>query len=84
LTSMGFSLHYHGLVSRTDQIPKGLPQGATMSRTLYGIFSSDPPELSDCEMAVFADNTAIFCNRKSRMNVKIKLRESLITNSQQT
>jgi hypothetical protein len=33
-----------------------------MSPTLYGIFTSDPPELNDCEMAVFADDTAIFCS----------------------
>jgi hypothetical protein len=65
LTGRDFSLHYHGLVSRTHQIPAGLPQGATMSPTLYGIFTSDPPALNGCEMAVFADDTAIFCTNSS-------------------
>jgi hypothetical protein len=50
LTGRDFSLHFHGLVSRTHQIPAGLPQGATMSPTLYGIF---------------ADDTAIFCTNSS-------------------
>jgi hypothetical protein len=65
LTSGDFSLHYHGLVSRTHQIPSDLPQGATMSPTLNGIFTSDPPELIGCEMAVFADDMVIFCTSSS-------------------
>jgi hypothetical protein len=52
LTGRDFSLYYHGLVSQTHQIPAGLSQWATMSPTLYGILTSDPPELNDCEMAV--------------------------------
>jgi hypothetical protein len=65
LTGRDFSLHYHGLVSGTHQIPTSFSQGATMSRTLYRIFTSDPPALNDCEIAVFADDTAIFCTLSS-------------------
>jgi hypothetical protein len=65
LIGRDFILHYHGLVSRTHLVPAGLPQGATMSRTLYGIFTSDSPELNGCEMAVSADDTTIFCTNSS-------------------
>lgn len=60
LSDRTFCVNYHGIDSVIYQIPAGLPQGATMSPTLYGIFTSDPPELLDCEIAAFADDTAIF------------------------
>jgi hypothetical protein len=61
LTDRTFSVHYHGLESAVHQIPVGLPQGSTLSSTPhYGVFTCDPPELSNCDLAVFADDTAIY------------------------
>jgi hypothetical protein len=59
LTDRTFSVHYRGLESAVHQIPAGLPQGATLSPTLYGIFTCDLPELPNCDLTVFADDTAI-------------------------
>jgi hypothetical protein len=60
LTDRTFCVHYRGLESAIHQIPAGLPQGATLSPTLYGVFTCDPPELPNCDLAVFADDTAIY------------------------
>jgi hypothetical protein len=37
-----------------------VPQGAILSPTLYNIFTSDIPTTEECELATFADDTAIF------------------------
>jgi hypothetical protein len=48
-------------LSDTYNIPYGVPQGAILSPTLYNIFTSDAPAAEDgCEMATFADDTAVF------------------------
>jgi hypothetical protein len=60
LTDRTFSVHYRSLESAVHQISAGLPQGATLSPTFYGVFTCDPPELPNCDLAVFADDTAIY------------------------
>jgi hypothetical protein len=39
-------------------------QGAILSPTLYNIFPSDIPNAGECELATFADDTAIFISGK--------------------
>jgi hypothetical protein len=41
-------------------VPSGVPQGAILSATLFNIFTSDFPTLTDVQLAVFADDSAIF------------------------
>jgi hypothetical protein len=41
-------------------IPYGVPQGAALSPTLYNFFTSDAPTVNGCELATFADDTALF------------------------
>jgi hypothetical protein len=60
LTDRTFSVHYRGFESAVHQIPAGLPQGATLSPTLYGVFTCDLPELPNCDLVVFADDTAFY------------------------
>jgi hypothetical protein len=38
----------------------GVPQGAVLSSTLYNFFTSDAPMVDGCELATFADDTALF------------------------
>jgi hypothetical protein len=58
LTDRTFSVHDRGLESAVHQIPAGLPQSVTLSPTLYGVFTCDPPELPKCDLAVFATSTS--------------------------
>jgi hypothetical protein len=50
--------------SSSCNIPYGVPQGAILSPTLYKIFTSDIPNAGECELATFADDTAIFVSGK--------------------
>jgi hypothetical protein len=58
LTDRTFSVHYRGLESAIHQIPSGLPPGETLSLTLYSVFTCDPPNFPNCDLTVFADDTA--------------------------
>jgi hypothetical protein len=50
--------------SSVCNIPYGVPQGAVLSPTLYNFFTSDAPTVEGCELATFADDTAIFVSSK--------------------
>jgi hypothetical protein len=41
-------------------VPSGVPQGAVLSPTLFNIFTSDFPTLTDVQLALSADDLALF------------------------
>jgi hypothetical protein len=47
--------------SESRSIPSGVPQGAVLSPTIYNFFTHDFPTLQDAKIALFADDTAIYC-----------------------
>jgi Reverse transcriptase (RNA-dependent DNA polymerase)/Endonuclease-reverse transcriptase len=63
--------------SSSCNIPYGVPQGAILSPTLYNIFTSDIPNAGECELATFADDTAIFVSDKLPEVVCGKLQSQL-------
>jgi hypothetical protein len=77
LTDRTFSVHYRGLESAVHQIPAGLSQGTTLSPTLYGVFTCDPPELPNCDLAVFADATAIYTSH-SDVSIVVKCLQNAV------
>lgn len=46
--------------STTHNILAGVPQGSSLSPVLYNLFTSDFPKSNIAELALFADDTAIF------------------------
>lgn len=46
--------------SRSHNIQFGVPQGAVLSPTLYNVFTHDIPQLTNCKVSLFADDTAFF------------------------
>jgi Reverse transcriptase (RNA-dependent DNA polymerase)/Endonuclease-reverse transcriptase len=48
--------------SSTFDIPAGVPQGSLLSPHLFNIFINDIPLDEDVELAIFADDTALFCH----------------------
>lgn len=51
--------------SKQYSIPAGVPQGSVLSPILFNIFTSDLKISPKCELALFADDTAIYCSGKS-------------------
>jgi endonuclease/exonuclease/phosphatase family metal-dependent hydrolase len=50
-----------GKKSATFNIPAGVPQGSILSPHLFNVFINDIPLPSKCQLAIYADDTAIFC-----------------------
>jgi hypothetical protein len=60
LTDRTFYVTVAGERSAECGVPSGVPQGAILSLTLFNIFTSDFPSLTDVQLAFFADDSALF------------------------
>lgn len=58
--------------SQTFHIPAGVPQGSLLSPHLFNIFINDIPSNGDCQLAMYADDTALFCQKKWKNLKSIK------------
>lgn len=62
LTNRSFEVYINNSNSTSKSIPAGVPQGSCLSPTLYNIYTSDVPALDNCEIAMYADDTAVLCS----------------------
>jgi hypothetical protein len=60
LTDQTFYVTVAGERSAECGVPSGVPQGAVLSPTLFNRFSSDFSTLTDVQLALFADDSALF------------------------
>ncbi len=51
-----------GKISNTYNVPAGVPQGSLLSPHLFTVFINDIPTPKDCELALYADDTAVLCD----------------------
>ena len=65
LSNRQFHVKVLGKNSITKELKYGVAQGAVLSPTLYNLFTADIPQhLNNVEIALFADDTAIFCSSR--------------------
>lgn len=57
-----FLVYLAGVTSNTHSIVAGLPQGSCLSPVLYNIFTADLPISNTVNIALFADDTALYCS----------------------
>jgi hypothetical protein len=60
LNGLSFHVCINKTNSATHPILYGVSQGAILSSNLYNFFTADSPQSNECEIAIFADDTAIF------------------------
>jgi hypothetical protein len=60
LTGRSFSVQLNDAFSTPKNTSADLPQGAVLSTTLFDIYISDMPHPSKTQLAVYADDTALF------------------------
>jgi retron-type reverse transcriptase len=72
LTDRHAFVEVNGKRSPTFSIPAGVPQGSLLSPLLFNIFINDVPKPKNCQLAVYADDTALFCDApwKNAKNLK--------------
>jgi hypothetical protein len=77
LNDRTFQVSFGNSKSSVCNIPYGVPQGAVLSPTLYNFFTSDDPTVDGCELATFADDTALFVSSSDPTAVCDGLQEQL-------
>lgn len=73
-----FIVYMNGISSSTKMIPAGLAQGSVLSPLLYTAFTSDFKIPNSCEIAYYADDTAIYTSKKQSNAIIKKLQNALI------
>lgn len=61
LTDRKGFVSFKGCKSEAYDVLAGVPQGSLLSPHLFNIFVNDIPIPSECELAMYADDTALFC-----------------------
>ena len=62
LANRSFQVKVNNMMSTPQSIPAGVPQGGVLSPTLFNIFTSDIPTHPRTNIALFADDAAIFAS----------------------
>lgn len=73
LTDRKFHVAIGSEKSGEHNIPAGVPQGSAISPLIYAIYTSDLPKPVGCEIAVYADDTAIIAHGKQGRGIATKL-----------
>ena len=60
LEGRSFTVHLNETSSSPRTTPSGLPQGAVLSTTLFALYISDMQHPPNTQLALYADDTAIF------------------------
>ena len=68
---------FEGSTSSKSTIEEGLPQGSSLSCTLFLIFINDLPDLINVQKALFADDLVIWTTEKYPILAKAKLNRAL-------
>ena len=77
LCNRTFNVHIGASHTELFNIYAGCPQGSCLFPTLYNIYTSDFPQLANCTISVFADDTAILCSDILYSNISANLQIAL-------
>jgi methyl coenzyme M reductase subunit D len=76
LSERSFSVFIKGQLSETKEIKFGVPQGAVLSPTLYNIFTQDVVRETTENIALFADDTALYHSAENSADVVTHLQHT--------
>lgn len=79
LKNRNFQVSVSNKKSTVKNAKYGLPQGAVLSPILYNIFTSDVPQVEACEIACYADDTAIYDGSRKWTTVNRNLKTTWST-----
>lgn len=74
LMDRSFNVKVNDVLSQTQYVPFGVPQGSVLSPHLYNIYTADIPRPDDSKMSLFADDTAIFTASRYAKTISKRLK----------
>lgn len=77
LNDRSFRVHIGSSYSERKEIRSGCPQGSCLSPLLYNLYTADFPQLENCMVSVFADDTAILSSAVSPAEITANLQTAL-------
>lgn len=77
LNQRKFQVKINDAISSLRQISAGLPQGSPLSPVLFNLYISDYPHLIDSQIALYADDTALFSKHGDIMTARNNLQDDL-------
>jgi retron-type reverse transcriptase len=77
LSNRKFRVSVQGEMSTPREIQAGVPQGSVLSPTLYSLYINDGPQNQGVHLALFADETCIYCTDRKEGYVLRKLQRGL-------
>lgn len=77
LQNRSFRYRVEGVLSNPRPIRAGVPQGSCLSPLLFTLFTSDIPRTHQVEIALFADDTALYTSDRNPARVRIRLQKAL-------
>jgi hypothetical protein len=77
LTNRYFSVHTTDAQSTPRPVPAGVPQGSILGPFLFNLFIHDIPTPKHCQLAQYADDTAIFTTSYRLDTISRRLQSSL-------
>lgn len=77
LDARSFRVFVNNNGSDSKEVPAGVPQGSVLGPILFCIYCSDLPKQTDCEYAMFADDTGIYCSHEHGNTIVNTLQRAL-------
>jgi hypothetical protein len=77
LSNRKFRVSVEGGISMPREMQAGVPQGSLLSPTLYSLYINNAPQSPGVHLALFADDTCIYCTDRKEGYVFRKLQRSL-------
>ncbi|PSN42154.1 RNA-directed DNA polymerase from mobile element jockey [Blattella germanica] len=73
LNNRKFRVNHNGGESSTTNIQAGVPQGSVLAPILYNIYTSDIPTSPQVNLALYADDTAIYTSNRNLRYARLTL-----------
>lgn len=77
LSNRSFCYAYQGTLSSLRNTTAGVPQGSVLAPTLFSVYVNDLPSNGKVQLALFADDTALYLRGRNIMTIRDKLQVSI-------
>ena len=79
LRSRKFHVNVHDKFSTTAELRCGVPQGSILRPLLFLLYINDMPQVVDCDLFLYADDTSLLYQHKDLDQINKELTKNFVT-----